>query len=95
MKGSNRQILNLISNLAETVEPFSSKKTVEYLHQCGLLNYREIERHVIRREVEKLYNKGMGRCDAMVSVAESMGCSYEKVRALIYQKTKNNYAIRN
>ena len=41
---------------------------------------------MIRREVDRLYESGMGRCDAMVLVADKMGCSYEKVRALIYQK---------
>ena len=80
------QIATIVSALADEISSSSKISTLEYLHQHQLLDYRAIERRMIRREVDRLYESGMGRCDAMVLVADKMGCSYEKVRALIYQK---------
>ena len=79
-------ITTIISALAEEIESHSKISFIEYLYRHRLLDCRAIERRVIRREVARLYESGMGRCDAMVLVADKMGCSYEKVRALIYQK---------
>lgn len=92
---SESQLRNTLLRMVEDLESPSPQQILECLHKNGVLNYRAIERYAIRQEVEKLYGKGMGRCDAMVAVAEKLGCSYEKVRALIYQKTEKNYAIRN
>lgn len=79
-------ITTIISALADEIETLSKISLIEYLHRHRLLDCRAIERQMIRREVTRLYESGMGRCDAMVLVADKMGCSYEKVRALIYQK---------
>ncbi len=92
---SESQLRNTLSQMVEDLDSPSPQQILDYLHTNRMLNYRAIERHAIRQEVEKLYKAGMGRCDAMVAVAEKIGCSYEKVRALIYQKSRKNYAIRN
>ncbi|MBQ3260856.1 MAG: hypothetical protein IJW42_06795 [Alistipes sp.] len=73
----------------------ASRNLVAMLLDRGLIDYREVERMVARRMVESLCAEGMGRCDAMAEAAEKMCCSYEKIRAFIYQKREKNYAIRN
>lgn len=52
----------------------------------GLIDLRVAERRAICREVERLYEEGLGRCEAMEVVAQSFCCSYEKVRAAVYTK---------
>lgn len=71
------------------------RQTIATLLDKGLLNQREVERVVACRSVERLCAAGMGRCFAMAEVAERLCCSYEKIRAFIYQKTVKNYAIRD
>ncbi len=85
----------LAEMLTPQTNPMSPQQMIEQLLNLGLLDYREVERLVARREVERLYTAGMGRCDAIALVADRMCCSYEKIRAFIYQKTENHYAIRN
>lgn len=82
------QIQTIVSVLSDDAEMAMalSPSTIEYLYRNKLLNNRAIEQEVIRREVARLYAGGMRRCDAMVKVADMVGCSYEKVRALVYQK---------
>lgn len=62
------------------------EELLEALYREGLINHREAERAAIRAAVEGLNSEGLGRCEAMEVVAQRFCCSYEKVRAAIYQK---------
>lgn len=55
----------------------------------GLIDLRALERAAIRSAVEELQHAGRLRCEAMKLVAERHCCSYEKVRAACYMKSKN------
>lgn len=52
----------------------------------GLIDLRATERLAIRRAVEQLFEEGLGRCEAMEVAAQRFCCSYEKVRAAVYEK---------
>ncbi len=62
------------------------ERLLEELLAEGLIDLRTAERQAIRGEVEQLARDGMGRCEAMEVVAQRFCCSYEKVRAAVYQK---------
>lgn len=86
----------LASMLVAEQQQLSPHQMITLLLDRGLLARREVEKVVARQRVEALCAEGMGRCDAMAEVAHRMCCSYEKIRAFIYQKNeKQDYAIRN
>lgn len=76
----------LAAMLSAEQQRLSPRQMIALLLDKGLLARREVEKLVARRSVEALCAEGMGRCDAMAEVAHRMCCSYEKIRAFIYQK---------
>ncbi len=62
------------------------EELLEALCREGLIDRREAERRAIRSAVGELNGRGLGRCEAMEVVAQAFCCSYEKVRAAVYQK---------
>lgn len=82
--------------LSAESQRLSPRQMITLMLDKGLLARREVEKVVAKRSVEALCATGLGRCDAMAEVAHKMCCSYEKIRAFIYQKNeKQDYAIRN
>ncbi len=59
---------------------------VEQLLHAGLINLTEAERLAIRQHYATALRQGVGCCQAMVNLSEEFGCSYEKIRKIIYQK---------
>lgn len=63
-----------------------SRAEVERLFEAQLVDLRVAERLLMRRAVEMRSRAGEPRCEAMMAVAQEVGCSYEKVRAAVYAK---------
>lgn len=61
-------------------------QTVEWLNKHNLLNISHCQALVAQYLVEQALYSGMAKVDAMVFVAEKMGCSYECVRKYVYIK---------
>ena len=61
---------------------------VEKLWRDGILDKRQIERIFIRHKVEKLCSIGENRNEAMKKIAAEHYCSYGKISAIVYDKTK-------
>ena len=58
------------------------------LYSEGFLDRRALEALYARSEVNRLVKEGQGRCRAMDEVADRLCCSYEKVRAMVYNNSK-------
>jgi len=52
----------------------------------GLLNRKALERLYIGKEVERRVRAGEMKVRAIEQLSEELGCSYEKIRAAVYQK---------
>jgi hypothetical protein len=52
----------------------------------GLLDKRAIERLYINSEIERRVRDGEAKTRAMQQLSCELGCSYEKVRAVVYNK---------
>lgn len=76
----------LVGTLLQELPRSGTKRLLEQLIEAGLLDLTACERLAMRRQVELLVRQGGRRTAAMVQVAETFGCSYEKVRAAVYRK---------
>ena len=52
----------------------------------GLLNRIALERLYINNEVARRVRGGEGKIRAIEQIANELGCSYEKVRGVVYSK---------
>ncbi|MBQ2027374.1 MAG: hypothetical protein II214_05695 [Alistipes sp.] len=52
----------------------------------GLLNKRAIERLYINSEIDRRVRAGEIKTNAMKQLSLELDCSYEKIRALVYNK---------
>ena len=65
------------------------RQAVERLFELGLVNMRACEQRAVRREIERLADEGIPRCEAMHATAERFCCSYEKIRGYYYNSYKS------
>jgi hypothetical protein len=59
---------------------------IEQMWNEGFLNQRALEQLYISKEVEHRVRAGEKKVRAIEQLSKEMGCSYEKVRAVVYQK---------
>ena len=59
-----------------------------------LIDIKACERHAIYHHVDRLTQRGYGRCHAMTLAAVKFHCSYEKVRKAIYDVEHNKTNIK-
>lgn len=78
----------LIEAVLERLGDARPRRIVGRLWELGLIDRGEAERLAIRREVERLTDRGMPRTEAFIEAAERFCCSYEKARNAYY-RTKN------
>ncbi len=64
----------------------SADAALERLWQEGLIDVLALEYRAIRRAVERRYLAGEHKTRAMDAVADQFGCSYEKVRKIVYER---------
>ena len=71
----------------------TSNEVIDILWRKGMLNRVALERYYFEREVSRRMREQSDRNKkrVMIDVARESGCSFEKVRAAIYQRqtTKN------
>lgn len=79
-------IADVLANELGMKHSAMARRVVRLLYNRGVLNCSKVEQTMVRQKVARLCNRGVGRCAAMAEVAREMGCSYQKVRDLIYQK---------
>lgn len=75
-----------LSALKIKMQRLNASQIIDHLWSEGILSTKEIERIGIRNEFKRRTANGECRCHAMEALAEEFGCSYEKIRATIYQK---------
>ena len=83
----NRYEKITLTTLKIKMQRLDASQIIDHLWREGLLSRKEIERIGIRNEFKRRTTNGESRCQAMESLAAEFNCSYEKVRATIYQKT--------
>lgn len=89
MRSMTRLERELIGQLKTEFAHISGAELIDCLFERGMLCYRQIECQAIYRSYNALRSTGRAKCRAMGDVANHYGCSYEKVRAIIYAQTKN------
>ena len=80
----NRQ--KLLGSLLGKIGGKSIGVAIEYMCTGGLLNQKALEQLYIKQEVERRVRVGESKVRAIEQLAQELGCSYEKVRAVVYKK---------
>lgn len=75
-----------LTSLLKRVEARTFSESVDAMWEQGLLNKRAIERLYINSEIERRVRAGEVKTKAMQQLSYELGCSYEKVRAVVYNK---------
>ena len=75
-----------LTSLLKRVEARTFGESVDAMWEQGLLNKRAIERLYINSEIERRVRAGEVKTKAMQQLSHELGCSYEKVRAVVYNK---------
>ena len=76
----------LLISLLGIVQNKSLSEAVKMMWQQGLLNRTALERLYIGNEVQRRVRAGEVKVRAIDQLSREMNCSYEKVRAAVYNK---------
>jgi hypothetical protein len=76
----------LVTVLLNNVRHKSLPEAVSMMWRQGLLNKSALERLYITSEVEHRVRNGETKSRAIEHLSKEMSCSYEKVRAVVYNK---------
>ena len=76
----------LVTVLLNNVRNKSLPEAVSIMWRWGLLDKKAIERLYITAEVEHRVRNGETKSKAIEHLSKEMSCSYEKVRAVVYNK---------
>lgn len=76
----------LIRSLLDKVYNKSLSEAVDIMWQQGLLNRVALERLYINNEVQRRVRAGEVKVRAIEQLSQEMSCSYEKIRAAVYNK---------
>ena len=76
----------LLISLLNVVQNKSLSDAVKEMWQQGLLNKVALERLYINNEVQRRVRAGEIKVRAIDQLSREMNCSYEKVRAAVYNK---------
>ena len=72
--------------MLEKIQNRSLSEAVEIMWQQGFLNRVALERLYINNEVQHRVRTGEKKVDAIEQLSREMNCSYEKIRAVVYNK---------
>lgn len=76
----------LLTSLLSSVPSGNLHDAVNAMWQRGLLNRVAIERLYIQNEVNRRVRGGEAKMRAIEQISSELGCSYEKVRGVVYSK---------
>ncbi len=76
----------LLNSLLRQIGHKNIGSAIEQMWNEGFLNQRALEQLYIGKEVEHRVRAGETKVRAIEQLAKELGCSYEKVRAVVYQK---------
>lgn len=76
----------LLISLLNVVQNKSLSEAIKVMWQQGLLNKVAVERLYISNEVQRRVRAGEIKVRAIDQLSREMNCSYEKVRAAVYNK---------
>ena len=76
----------LLISLIDRVQNKSLSEAVEAMWKLGFLNRVALERLYINNEVQRRVRAGEIKVRAIDQLSKEMNCSYEKVRAAVYNK---------
>ena len=76
----------LLTALTNKIARASISEAIEQMWNDKLLDIKALERLYIGNEVERRVRAGEVKAKAMEQLSIELGCSYEKVRAAVYQK---------
>lgn len=76
----------LLNSLLGRIQQKSLSGAIEQMWNEGLLNHKALERLYIEKEVAHRVRAGEMKVRAIEQLSEELGCSYEKIRAAVYQK---------
>lgn len=79
----------LIISLLRKVQHQPLGEAIEQMWECGLLDRRALERLYIEGEVHRRVRAGECKTKAMSQLSAELGCSFEKVRAAVYNKKQS------
>ena len=72
--------------MLEKIQNKSLPEAVEMMWQQGFLNKVALERLYINNEVQHRVRIGESKVKAIEQLSKEMSCSYEKIRAAVYNK---------
>ena len=75
-----------LNALLERVQKKSLYEAVEQMWNEGLLNLKKLEQLYTVEEVGRRVRVGETKIRAIEQLSEELNCSYEKIRAAVYQK---------
>ena len=75
-----------LTSLLSSVPSGNLHDAVNAMWQRGLLNRVAIERLYIQNEVNRRVRGGEAKMRAIEQLSSELGCSYEKVRGVVYSK---------
>lgn len=78
----------LIRSLLDKVHCRNLPEAVEVMWESNLLNTKALERLYIDAEIDRRVRAGEVKVRAMAQLSTELGCSYEKVREVVYSKKK-------
>ena len=76
----------LLISLLNVVQNKSLSEAIKVMWQQGLLNKVAVERLYISNEVQRRVRAGEIKVRAIDQLSREMNCSYEKVRAAVYNQ---------
>jgi hypothetical protein len=78
----------LITSLLNKVQHRNLAEAVELMWDSNLLNRKALEKLYIDNEVGRRVRAGEIKVRAIEQLSTDLGCSFEKVRAVVYDKNK-------
>ncbi len=83
MSNRDKRVLHILKRKVEGKRPAD---IIDMLWREDMLNHLAMERQYIQEEVSHRVRNGESKVRAIEMVAYDIGCSYEKVRAVVYRK---------
>lgn len=74
--------------LMERCRGMSSARTIQFLSEEGILSHTHAKAFLARSSVAALVRKGVKKTEAILAVAEMLGCSEGSVRNYVYYNYK-------
>lgn len=76
----------LLTSLLSSVPTHNISDAVTMMWRQGLINRTALERLYIKNEVQRRVRNGESKVRAIEQLSTEIACSYEKVRAAVYNK---------